>query len=141
MISPFHLAFPVDDLSAARAFYVGVLGCREGRSAATWVDFDLFGHQLSAHLKAGKSEPAAWDGVDGVQAPIPHFGVILAMADWKALAERLQAAAGVRWVLRPQVRFPGAPGEQATLFVLDPAGNALEFKAFADAGQVFATSR
>jgi extradiol dioxygenase family protein len=134
----FHLAIPVTDLAKARAFYGGLLGCPEGRSAASWVDFDFFGHQLVAHLapeEAGHRETSA---VDGKQVPVRHFGVILAMDAWQALADRLRAA-GVAFVIEPYVRFKGQPGEQATLFLLDPCGNALEFKAFADMSRVFAT--
>jgi hypothetical protein len=134
----FHLAIPVTDLAKARAFYGGLLGCPEGRSTARWVDFDFFGHQLVAHLapeEAGHRETSA---VDGKQVPVRHFGVILDMETWQALADRLRAA-GVEFVIEPYVRFEGQPGEQATLFLLDPCGNALEFKAFADLGRVFAT--
>jgi hypothetical protein len=133
---PFHLALPVDDLGRARAFYGGVLGCAEGRSADTWVDFDLMGHQLSLHLAAGAGD-RAHSGVDGDAVPIPHFGVVLGMDAWRALAERLKAA-GVAFLLEPRVRFEGRPGEQATLFLRDPAGNALEFKAMADPAALFA---
>ncbi|WP_018954454.1 VOC family protein [Thioalkalivibrio sulfidiphilus] len=137
MNNPFHLAFLVHDLAAARAFYGGILGCPEGRSAETWVDFDLYGHQIVAHLAEGLSRPAVENEVDAHQVPVPHFGVILTMAQWQALAERLRQA-GVKFVIEPYVRFRGEPGEQATMFVLDPSGNALEFKAFADFGQIFA---
>ncbi|WP_422126469.1 VOC family protein [Thioalkalivibrio sulfidiphilus] len=137
MNNPFHLAFPVHDLAAARAFYGGILGCPEGRSAETWVDFDLYGHQIVAHLAEGLSRPAVENEVDAHQVPVPHFGVILTMDQWQALAERLRQA-GVKFVIEPYVRFKGEPGEQATMFVLDPSGNALEFKAFADFGQIFA---
>ncbi len=137
MITPFHLAFPVHDLDAARSFYGGVLGCREGRSAETWVDFDLYGHQIVAHLAGQPSRSAVESEVDGHRVPVPHFGVILTMDQWQALAERLRRA-GIRFVIEPYVRFEGEPGEQATMFVLDPSGNALEFKAFADFGQIFA---
>ena len=138
-LTPFHIAFPVDDLEAARAFYGGVLGCPEGRSAATWIDFDLFGHQIVAHHKpraAGGSD-LHHNGVDGHDVPVPHFGVVLEMAEWRALAERLRQA-DVRFVIEPHIRFEGQIGEQATLFFLDPAGNALEFKAFADPSRLFA---
>jgi uncharacterized protein len=137
MITPFHLAFPVHDLEEARAFYGGLLGCREGRSAATWIDFDLYGHQIVAHLSGRPSRAVAESDVDGHRVPVPHFGVILTMAQWHALAERLRRA-GIRFVIEPHIRFQGQPGEQATMFVLDPSGNALEFKAFADFGQIFA---
>ncbi len=136
-LTPFHIAFPVDDLAAARRFYGEVLGCPEGRSAAEWIDFDLYGHQIVAHLAPPRPEPAHANPVDGHDVPVPHFGVVLEMADWEALAERVQAA-GVRFVIEPHVRFKDQPGEQATMFFLDPAGNALEFKAFADRSQLFA---
>jgi uncharacterized protein len=137
VVTPFHIAFPVHDLDAARAFYGGLLGCREGRSAETWIDFDLYGHQIVAHLSARRPEPAAESTVDGHRVPVPHFGVILTMDEWRALAERLRDA-GVKFVIEPYVRFEGQPGEQATMFVVDPSGNALEFKAFADFGRIFA---
>jgi extradiol dioxygenase family protein len=135
---PFHLAFPVHDLAAARAFYGGLLGCPEGRSSATWIDFDLYGHQIVAHLDPGMTVAAHSNPVDGHDVPVPHFGVVLEMAQWEALAARLKAA-GVRFVIEPHVRFPGQPGEQATLFFHDPSGNALEFKAFGDDAALFAT--
>ena len=133
----FHLAFPVHDLAAARAFYGGVLGCPEGRSAPDWVDFDLFGHQIVAHLKPGMRPEPHHNPVDGHDVPVPHFGVVLTMPDWQALAERLQAT-GVAFVIEPHIRFKGQVGEQATMFFLDPSGNALEFKAFKDRSQLFA---
>jgi extradiol dioxygenase family protein len=137
-LAPFHIAFPVNDLQAARAFYGTTLGCKEGRSSAQWIDFDLFGHQIVAHLKAGVSEDKAhFNPVDGHEIPVPHFGVVLAMEDWQRLAERLRQA-GVAFVIEPYIRFKGEVGEQATMFLLDPAGNALEFKAFADIRQLFA---
>ena len=135
---PFHLAIAVDDLAAARAFYGGVLGCPEGRSAQTWVDFDLMGHQLVAHLAPRRSTPdAATNAVDGDDVPVPHFGVVLTFEAWEALAARLRAA-GVAFGIEPHVRFKGEPGEQATMFFRDPAGNALEFKAFRDLEKLFA---
>jgi uncharacterized protein len=137
-LTPFHIAFPVDNLDAARSFYGGLLGCPEGRSSAQWIDFDLFGHQLVAHLKpSSEKDTQHHNPVDGHDVPVPHFGVVLSMRDWEALAERLQAAK-IRFVIEPYVRFKGEVGEQATMFFLDPAGNALEFKAFADIGQLFA---
>jgi len=139
MLPPFHLAFPVDDLAAARAFYGDLLGCPEGRSADHWVDFDLHGHQLVAHLAPDAVRARATNPVDGEDVPVPHFGLVLAMEQWEALAQRLQAA-DVRFVIPPTVRFKGEPGEQATMFLLDPAGNALEFKAMADPAKLFATS-
>jgi uncharacterized protein len=138
-LTPFHIAFPVDDLDAARRFYGGVLGCPEGRSAeGEWIDFDLFGHQIVAHKVEGRERQIAGNNaVDGHDVPVPHFGVVLDLPRWKALAERLKGA-GVRFVIEPYVRFEGEVGEQATMFFLDPAGNALEFKAFADFSQIFA---
>ena len=136
-VHPFHLAFPVDDLDAARRFYGDVLGCPEGRSASHWIDFDLLGHQIVAHLAPEAARQRATNPVDGEDVPVPHFGVVLPIADWKALAERLRAA-GTKFVIEPTVRFEGQPGEQATMFFLDPAGNALEFKAMADPAKLFA---
>lgn len=135
-LRPFHLAFPVDDLQKAREFYAGVMGCPEGRSSDHWIDFDLFGHQIVTHLTP-KIEVAACNDVDGTAVPIPHFGVVLSMDDWTELAERLRAK-GVEFIVEPQVRFKGEVGEQATMFFLDPARNALEFKALADLAQLFA---
>jgi len=134
---PFHLAFPVDDLAAARRFYGDLLGCPEGRSADHWVDFDLHGHQIVAHLAPDQVRRRSTNEVDGEHVPVPHFGLVLAMPEWKQLAERLQAA-GVEFVIEPTVRFAGQPGEQATMFLLDPAGNALEFKAMANPANLFA---
>ncbi|WP_158793911.1 VOC family protein [Granulicella sp. L60] len=138
-LTPFHIAFPVDDLDAARTFYGTTLGCAEGRSSAQWIDFDLFGHQIVAHLKPSSSDSAKahHNPVDGHDVPVPHFGVILPMDTWQALADRLRSA-GIHFVIEPYVRFQGEVGEQATMFFLDPAGNALEFKAFADISQLFA---
>jgi uncharacterized protein len=138
-MNPFHIAFPVDDLAAARTFYGGTLGCPEGRSSAHWIDFDLFGHQIVAHLKprAAAAGPKQHNEVDGHDVPVPHFGVVLSMEQWNALADRLRKA-GTKFVIEPYVRFKGETGEQATMFFLDPAGNALEFKAFKDPGQLFA---
>jgi extradiol dioxygenase family protein len=135
-IRPFHLAFPVRDLAEARAFWGGVIGCPEGRSAADWVDFDFYGHQIVAHLAPGRPAEAS-NPVDGHAVPVPHFGVVLAMDEWQALADRL-AAAGTEFVIEPHIRFQGQPGEQATMFFRDPSGNAIEMKAFADLGQLFA---
>lgn len=135
---PFHLAFPVHDLAAARAFYGGTLGCREGRSSDHWIDFDLYGHQIVAHLSDAARAVEATNAVDGHDVPVPHFGVILTMADWRALAARLTDA-GVAFGIAPHIRFAGQPGEQATMFFRDPSGNALEFKAFANDSQIFAT--
>jgi extradiol dioxygenase family protein len=136
-LPPFHLAFPVDDLAAARRFYGELLGCPEGRSAEEWVDFDLHGHQIVAHLAPDAVRARASNAVDGEDVPVPHFGVVLAMDEWKALASRLEQA-GVHFVIPPTVRFEGQPGEQATMFFRDPAGNALEFKAMADPAKLFA---
>ena len=134
-LRPFHIAFPVDDLAAAREFYCELLGCREGRSSERWIDFDLDGHQVVAHL-VEKIDEAPTNPVDGDEVPARHFGVILEMAQWQALAERLEAA-GVEFLVAPRVRFRGEPGEQATMFFRDPAGNALEFKAFASDKMIF----
>ena len=139
-LSPFHIAFPVDDLEAARHFYGTVLGCPEGRSDAQWIDFNLFGHQIVAHKIDGlgaKTKRGGDNPVDGHQVPVPHFGVVLPPAEWDALANRLKAH-GVDFVIEPYTRFKGEPGEQSTMFFLDPAGNALEFKAFADLSGLFA---
>jgi len=135
-LPPFHLAFPVHDLDAARAFYGGLLGCPEGRSAAEWIDFDFFGHQIVAHL-AACAAPKHHNPVDGHDVPVPHFGAVLPMAEWRELAERLREA-GTRFVIEPNVRFEGQPGEQATMFFLDPSGNAIEFKAMARPENLFA---
>ena len=140
VLTPFHVAFPVDDLAAAREFYGTLMGCPEGRSADTWIDFDLFGHQIVAHYKPRGPAPGAGvhhNPVDGHDVPVPHFGVVLTMPQWEQLAERLKAAS-VPFVIEPYVRFKGEAGEQATMFFLDPAGNALEFKAFADMNSLFA---
>ena len=134
---PFHLAFPVHDLAAARDFYGRLLGCPEGRSAQHWVDFDLRGHQIVAHLAPESAPKRAGNEVDGEDVPVPHFGLVLPMKEWEALAERL-IDGGVEFVIPPTVRFAGQPGEQATMFLLDPAGNALEFKAMADPANLFA---
>ncbi|MEN9316822.1 MAG: hypothetical protein RIS35_3215 [Pseudomonadota bacterium] len=134
---PFHLAFPVHDLEAARAFYGGLLGCPEGRSSPDWIDFDLYGHQVVAHLAPHECARAATNAVDGDQVPVRHFGVVLSMPEWHVLADRLRAAQ-VRFVIEPHIRFQGQVGEQATMFFLDPSGNALEFKAFEDPSQLFA---
>ncbi len=130
-LTPFHLAIGVHDLPAARSFYGELLGCPEGRSDTTWVDFDLLGHQLVCHLAPGSRPDLHANPVDGHDVPVPHFGVVLNLDDWKALAERLEAA-GLEFIIEPHIRFPGEPGEQATMFFLDPSGNPLEFKAFKD---------
>ncbi len=132
---PFHLAFPVQDLAAARAFYGDVLGCAEGRSSDEWIDYDFFGHQIVAHLAPAR--PSSSNEVDGKHVPVPHFGVVLPMAEWQTLADRLTKA-GIRFVIEPYIRFKGQVGEQATMFFHDPSGNALEIKGFADMDQLFA---
>ncbi len=132
----FHLAMPVDDLDAARAFYGGLVGCEQGRSSDSWVDWNLGGHQLVTHLTPGRQQ-AVHNPVDGHDVPVPHFGLILTVPQFHELADRLRAA-GTTFVIEPYRRFEGEPGEQWTMFLHDPAGNALEFKAFADDAQVFA---
>jgi extradiol dioxygenase family protein len=136
-LRPFHLAFPVHDLAAARTFYGELLGCAEGRSSDEWIDFDFYGHQIVAHL-TGPADDRGANAVDGHDVPVPHFGVLLTMPQWEALAERLRAAGAV-FEMEPTVRFKGQPGEQATMFFRDPSGNALEMKAFADDSALFAT--
>jgi extradiol dioxygenase family protein len=135
-LPPFHLAFPVDDLAAARRFYGEVMGCAEGRSSDEWIDFDFHGHQIVAHLAPGQAGDRASNHVDGHGVPVPHFGLVLGMAEWEALAERLCAGA-CKFVIAPTIRFKGQPGEQATMFLRDPSGNALEFKAFANPTNLF----
>ncbi len=137
-IPRFHLAFSVNDIEKARAFYAGLLGCEVGRSDTRWIDFDLFGHQIVAHLDEQKRKTHASNSVDGDDVPVPHFGLILNWQDWNLLARNLKDA-GVQFVIDPHIRFEGQPGEQATMFFCDPAGNALEFKAFRDEAQIFAT--
>jgi uncharacterized protein len=136
-MQPFHLAIPVYDLAAARAFYGQLLGCAEGRSSAEWVDFDFFGHQLVAHLDPRKHSTPHHNRVDGHDVPVPHFGMVLEWSTWHQLAERLRAG-GARFVIEPGIRFAGQVGEQATMFFFDPSDNALEFKAFKDPTQLFA---
>ena len=133
----FHLAFPVHDLAAARDFYGGVLGCPEGRSSDIWIDFNLFGHQIVAHLQPGRASVGGSNPVDDRDVPVPHFGVIVSPAQFEKLAGRVSEA-GVQFVIEPYVRFRGEPGEQHTMFFLDPSGNALEFKAYADRSRIFA---
>ena len=133
----FHLAFPVHDLEQAREFYGGILGCPEGRSSDHWIDFDLYGHQIVTHLSESGAGVRATNHVDADHVPVPHFGIILPMSAWKDLAEKLKAS-GVEFVIEPKIRFAGEVGEQATMFFLDPSGNALEFKGFNDLAQVFA---
>lgn len=137
MRAPFHLAFPVRDLEATRRFYGGLLGCAEGRSAARWVDFDFWGNQISAHLCEAHTDRVAANLVDGDDVPVRHFGAILSWEEHERLRERLEAA-GVQFRISPRVRFVGSTGEQATMFVDDPSGNTLEFKAFRDPAQIFA---
>jgi len=136
-IPRFHLAFPVRDLAEARAFYGGLLGCPEGRSSPEWVDFDFYGHQIVTHLSPDEVGHKSTNAVDGHDVPVRHFGAILTLPEWETLAEKLKAA-GTKFVIEPNIRFKGQPGEQATMFFLDPSGNALEFKAFADDSMVFA---
>ena len=137
-LRPFHLAFPVHDLEAARTFYRDTLGCGEGRSSDHWIDFDFYGHQIVAHLDAAMVARPIHNAVDGHDVPVPHFGIVLTMQQWQALADRLRAA-GTKFGIEPHIRFAGQVGEQATMFFTDPSGNALEFKAFADDSQLFAT--
>lgn len=134
---PFHIAFPVHSLDAARAFYGHLLGCPEGRSSAEWVDFNLYGHQIVTHLAPNETGVSTTNAVDGHGVPVRHFGAILTMAQWTALADKLKAA-GVKFVIEPYIRFKGEPGEQATMFFLDPSGNALEFKSFGNLDMLFA---
>ena len=135
---PFHLAFPVDDLATTREFYTEILGCKEGRSSDRWIDFDMYGHQVVAHL-TDKLDDVQTNPVDGDDVPASHFGVILEMQQWNELSERLKGL-GTKFIIEPHIRFKGEAGEQATMFFLDPCGNALEFKAFNDDNQIFATN-
>ncbi|MDF9801128.1 extradiol dioxygenase family protein [Catalinimonas alkaloidigena] len=137
-IPPFHLAFPVSDLAATRKFYEKTLGCSVGRTAERWIDFDFFGHQLSAHLRPEEVAQARTNEVDGDNVPVRHFGVILAWEQWHELSERLKEM-GIQFIIEPHIRFKGEVGEQATMFLLDPSGNALEFKSFKDMKQIFAS--
>lgn len=136
-LSPFHVAFPVHDLQAAREFYGRTLGCPEGRSAEDWIDFNFYGHQIVAHLAPEEARPVQRNTVDSHGVPVRHFGIVLPMPEWEAVAARLRAN-GVRFLIEPYIRFKGQPGEQATMFFLDPSGNALEIKAFADITRLFA---
>jgi len=140
MLRPFHLAFPVHSLESARVFWGETMGCPEGRSSEEWIDFDFYGHQIVAHLAPGAVAAAGQgaNAVDGHDVPVPHFGIVLTLEDWHALAKRLTAS-GMHFEIGPYVRFEGQPGEQATMFFRDPSGNAIEMKAFADLGQLFAT--
>ena len=134
---PFHLAFPVHELAAARAFYGNLLGCPEGRSSPEWIDFNLYGHQVVAHLSPAEARRVSTSAVDGDNVPVRHFGVVLPMDEWQQLADRLTGA-GIQFIIQPHIRFKGQVGEQATMFFHDPAGNALEFKSFRDRSQLFA---
>jgi len=134
---PFHLAIPVDDLVAARHFYGVILRCKEGRTSELWTDYNLYGHQLVIHFKPGAKEVLHHNPVDGHDVPVPHFGVVLPWHEWEALAARMTEA-DINFIIKPYIRFAGQSGEQATMFFLDPCGNALEFKAFKDIGQLFA---
>lgn len=136
-LRPFHLAIPVDDLAAADGFYGETLGCGRGRRSPDWIDFDFFGHQLVTHLAPAECRTAETNIVDGKNVPVRHFGVVLEKGDWESVAARLKKA-GAEFIIEPGVRFEGQPGEQGTFFLLDPAGNALEFKYFEDLGQLFA---
>lgn len=136
-LHPFHLAFPVNDLAAARSFYGGILGCPEGRSSPDWIDFNFYGHQIVAHLAPGETTDVAANAVDGHGVPVRHFGVVLSMEEWEAAAEKL-AKADIEFLIKPYIRFRGEPGEQATMFFKDPSGNAIEMKAFADINSLFA---
>jgi len=136
-IPPFHLAFPVRDLESARAFYGDLLGCPEGRSAPDWVDFNFYGHQIVAHVAPQELGEVTRNDVDDHAVPVRHFGLVLPMADWHALADKLRSV-GTKFIIEPYIRFKGEPGEQATMFFFDPSGNAVEIKAFGDIGQMFA---
>ena len=136
-MQPFHLAFPVTSLDKARAFYGDLLGCPEGRSSPEWVDFNFFGHQIVAHLSPDEAGHQHTSAVDGDKVPVRHFGMVLEMGQWEAMADKLRQA-GVQFVIEPHIRFEGQVGEQATMFFLDPCGNAVEFKAFADPSRLFA---
>ncbi|MEX0608411.1 MAG: VOC family protein [Balneolaceae bacterium] len=136
-LNPFHLAFPVSDLEETYAFYHDLLGCKTGRRSDHWIDFNMWGHQVVAHLSPEEVGESKSNAVDGHEVPVKHFGVILEMDEWQTLADKLKSA-GIKFVIEPYIRFKGEPGEQATMFFLDPSGNALEFKSFKDKGQIFA---
>lgn len=138
MNTPFHLAFPVKDIESTRAFFGDILGCEIGRSTDKWIDFNFFGHQLSAHVKPEELVQANTNAVDGKNVPVRHFGAILEWNQWHDLADKLTKY-GIEFVIEPYIRFKGEVGEQATMFFLDPSGNALEFKSFKDTSQIFAT--
>ncbi|UAJ09351.1 VOC family protein [Glacieibacterium megasporae] len=135
-MSPFHLAFRIDAIEPTRHFYAGLLGCRQGREAANWIDFEFYGHQISAHV-GPRPEKVLMTRVDDEEVPLSHFGAIVDWPEWQRLAERI-AASGNDFVVTPHVRFAGQPGEQGTFFVADPSGNVLEFKAFRDRSAIFA---
>ena len=138
-LRPLHLAFPVKDLAETRRFYTQVLGCECGREAPLWIDFNLYGHQVVAHLNTDASKsPVMQNPVDGDNVPVPHFGVVLTTSEWIRLRDKLKSLKEIRWIIEPRIRFQGLTGEQATMFLLDPSGNALEFKAFDDVAQLFA---
>jgi extradiol dioxygenase family protein len=137
MMSPFHLAFPVDDLAKTRSFYGELLGCPEGRSSEEWIDFNFYGHQIVAHLAPSECGLGQRNAVDGHGVPVRHFGIVLPLADWNAMSDRLRAA-GIKFIIEPYTRFKGEAGEQSTMFFLDPAGNALEIKAFGNIDRLFA---
>lgn len=138
-LRPFHLAIPVDDLAAAEEFYCGLLGCNKGRTDSRWIDLDFFGHQVTLHLVDGDDSAPATNPVDGDSVPARHFGIVMDMDDWRALADKLQRA-GCEFLISPRIRFQGEVGEQATLFLCDPASNALEFKSLADSSRLFTAS-
>ena len=137
-LRPFHLALPVTDLAAAETFYCGLLGCGKGRTASRWIDLDFFGHQVTLHLVDAGAAEAPTNPVDGDSVPARHFGIVLEMDDWRSLADRLEQE-NCKFLISPRIRFEGEVGEQATLFIIDPSGNALEFKSFADSTQLFST--
>ncbi len=136
-MQPFHLAFPVNDLKKARAFYEGILGCGVGRTSERWIDFDFWGNQITAHLVEENNDRATTNPVDGKSVPVKHFGAILEMSEWESLAKKLKEHS-TEFIIEPYVRFKGEAGEQATMFFLDPSGNAIEFKSFKDFNQIFA---
>ncbi len=139
MDSPFHLAFPVKDIESTRAFYIEIIGCSVGRESRRWIDFNFFGHQISAHVKPEALENTSTNPVDGDSVPVRHFGLVLEWDAWHQLVERLNKKE-IKYLIKPTTRFEGEVGEQATLFIIDPSGNALEFKSFKDREQLFATS-
>lgn len=136
-LSPFHLAIPVMEIDETRTFYREIIGCEEGRSSDHWVDFNFYGHQLVIHISENAKGPASSNPVDGHDVPVPHFGIVLEMQEWEALAKRIKNA-GITFIIEPYIRFEGEVGEQATMFFQDPSGNYLEFKSFKDLGQLFA---